>query len=35
MRDDCSNIAYNTLLELYLHDATTSIAEKDFEVTFV
>ena len=32
MRNDCSNVTYNTLLELYLHDASVAITDKDFKV---
>ena len=29
-RHDCSNVIYNTLLELYLHDASQALSEKKF-----
>lgn len=31
MRNDCSNVTYNTLLELYLYDAAAAVASKDFK----
>jgi len=31
MRDDCSNVTYNTLLELYLFDASVANTAKDFD----
>ncbi|XP_066929796.1 vacuolar protein sorting-associated protein 11 homolog [Clytia hemisphaerica] len=30
-RNDCSNVTYNTLLELYLHDASVANSNKEYE----
>lgn len=30
-RNDCSNVTYNTLLELYLHDASVANGNKEYE----